>query len=326
MIPLPFLTAVVALTLWISLKRFSPSATINPWLSAAWLLGAFQNVLIGCIQFYDMDGLVWLGPIGAALIPIFWWAAVVQPRIHLGGVLIAVVVVVVLILRAGRIDWLDPFILAVFIGASVAILRLSFASEPQLPWLNLQDPDRSRQFMRVVAVLLLVSAVFDGLIAFWFATGRSELATHAIVFAQLISIVSMLVLLWVNPESTVSERTSTSSSTRQTEVERALFERIEKAMIEQRLYLDPNLSLLKIARKTGIVSREVSAAVNTYSGQNLSQWVNGFRIAKAQVLLKETDQSILDVMDTVGFSTKSSFNREFKRVVGVTPSVFRQQA
>ncbi|NVK32129.1 MAG: helix-turn-helix transcriptional regulator [Gammaproteobacteria bacterium] len=327
MIPLPFLTAAVAFTLWISFKRFSPGATISHWLSAAWLVGALQHLLIGCIQFYELDVLVWLRPIGAVLIPILWWAAIVQPPVLLGMSLSAIAAVVVLTLGAWEIDWLDPFIVCVFLYVSIAILRLSWASDARVPWLNLQDPERSRRHMRVVASLLFVSAIFDGVIAYWFATGQSVIATQAIVVAQLISIVSLYMLLLINPESmTVGLSESTELAARRPEVERALFEHVERVMIEQSLYLDPNLNLLKIARKAGVVSREVSAAVNMYSGQNLSQWVNGFRIEQAQRLLKETDQSILDIMEAVGFTTKSSFNREFKRVRGVTPSVFRQSA
>jgi AraC-like DNA-binding protein len=56
---------------------------------------------------------------------------------------------------------------------------------------------------------------------------------------------------------------------------------------------------------------------------NLSQYVNEYRIRDACTLLRDSDQSILQVALAVGFASKSNFNREFQRVTGQAPSVWR---
>jgi len=57
----------------------------------------------------------------------------------------------------------------------------------------------------------------------------------------------------------------------------------------------------------------------------LSQWINGFRIERARELLISTPLPVTEIMLESGFITKSNFNREFQRITGVSPTVFRQQ-
>jgi AraC-like DNA-binding protein len=97
-------------------------------------------------------------------------------------------------------------------------------------------------------------------------------------------------------------------------------------MQTQKLYLEPDLNLVRLARKSGIPARQVSAAINRVAGQNVSQYVNGLRIQHACDLLRQTDQSVTEAMLASGFQTKSNFQREFRRVTGSTPVLWRQQA
>lgn len=102
-----------------------------------------------------------------------------------------------------------------------------------------------------------------------------------------------------------------------------LFSELTTLMEEKRLFTDSNLTLVRVARRLGVPSRDVSQAVNRCTGENFSRTVNGFRIRMAQEMLTETDLPITEVMLSCGFISKSSFNTEFKRVVGQTPSQFR---
>ena len=101
--------------------------------------------------------------------------------------------------------------------------------------------------------------------------------------------------------------------------------KIESPLIAGRLYLNPDLTLNLLARKTAIPARQISNAINQQYGCNISQWINGFRIRHAQQLLLETNSSITNIMLDSGFSTKSNFNREFMRISGISPSQYRRQ-
>ena len=53
------------------------------------------------------------------------------------------------------------------------------------------------------------------------------------------------------------------------------------------------------------------------------RYLNGYRIEKAQTLLKNTDRSITDVAIAVGVDDASYFARIFKKQMGVTPREYK---
>ncbi len=108
------------------------------------------------------------------------------------------------------------------------------------------------------------------------------------------------------------------------EEDRRIFDTIDHLMRQQQLYRDVDLNLNRLARRAGIPSRQISAAINRILGRNVSQVVNEYRIEEAKRLLADATLPITTVMLEAGFQTKSNFNREFQRVVGMTPSDYRR--
>jgi len=53
------------------------------------------------------------------------------------------------------------------------------------------------------------------------------------------------------------------------------------------------------------------------------QYLNGYRVGKAQALLENTDRSITDVALAVGFDDASYFSRIFKKHTGMTPREYK---
>jgi AraC-like DNA-binding protein len=54
-------------------------------------------------------------------------------------------------------------------------------------------------------------------------------------------------------------------------------------------------------------------------------WLQLYRIIRSQELLKQTKKSILEIALECGFSSVSIYNQLFKRLYGITPSVFRNK-
>ncbi|MDO8882919.1 AraC family transcriptional regulator, partial [Pseudotabrizicola sp.] len=102
--------------------------------------------------------------------------------------------------------------------------------------------------------------------------------------------------------------------------------RLDDLFAKDGLHRSEDLSLRRLSRRLGLPDRRASEAVNRLRGVNLSQFVNKYRIQDACGLLSETDQSILQVALAVGFASKSNFYREFKRIIGLTPSAWRMAA
>jgi len=55
----------------------------------------------------------------------------------------------------------------------------------------------------------------------------------------------------------------------------------------------------------------------------MTTYVNQLRVGAAAQLLANTDLSVLEIGFRVGFGNYSNFNRQFKRIKGVTPLSLR---
>ena len=71
---------------------------------------------------------------------------------------------------------------------------------------------------------------------------------------------------------------------------------------------------------------QVSARVQTTTGQSFRQWLNTCRLQKATQLLKETELEIARIALDTGFATVQHFSRVFSNITGVSPRKYRQQS
>lgn len=99
--------------------------------------------------------------------------------------------------------------------------------------------------------------------------------------------------------------------------------RVEAAMREDALYLDPNLSLQKLSQHIGAVPNQLSQTLNQEIGQSFFDYVAQWRIEASKPLIMAGDASVLSVALDVGFNSRSTFYKAFKRETGLTPKVYR---
>ena len=104
-----------------------------------------------------------------------------------------------------------------------------------------------------------------------------------------------------------------------------LARKIEAAMREDQLYLDPELSLHRLAAHVGAPAHRVSQILNETLGECFFDYVNRRRVEAAQPLVEAGEASIVTIAYEVGFNARSSFYKAFKRVTGVTPTRYREQ-
>jgi len=102
-------------------------------------------------------------------------------------------------------------------------------------------------------------------------------------------------------------------------------ERLQKTMDEEKPFLDPLLSINKLALISKIPQYKISKILNSELNQNFYDYVNGYRITEIKERLENGEAeefSILGVAMDSGFNSKASFNRVFKKVTGMTPSSY----
>ncbi len=102
---------------------------------------------------------------------------------------------------------------------------------------------------------------------------------------------------------------------------------IKNAMERDKLFLDSDLSLGKLAALLHTNTKYVSYCINTCFDKNFSTFVNEYRIHEA-IRLIDTDtiqQYTLEaIAEQSGFKSRSVFITAFKKVTGKTPSQFKK--
>lgn len=106
-----------------------------------------------------------------------------------------------------------------------------------------------------------------------------------------------------------------------------LVAKIKTAVEKDNMYLDPNLSLTKLAQAVGSNTNKVSHVINEQFHQNFTDYINSHRIERAKELLTEAkhrERTILYIAFEVGFNSKATFNRAFARFSDISPNQFRK--
>jgi YesN/AraC family two-component response regulator len=95
-------------------------------------------------------------------------------------------------------------------------------------------------------------------------------------------------------------------------------------MQDRNIFLDPDLSLNKLANILEIKPNYLSQTINQFHEQNFFEFINTFRIREAKRLLCKTTMKVVAVAYDAGFNSLSTFNSVFKKATGTTPSRFRK--
>ncbi|GAA4278703.1 helix-turn-helix domain-containing protein [Aquimarina mytili] len=104
-----------------------------------------------------------------------------------------------------------------------------------------------------------------------------------------------------------------------------LFKQISKLILDDKLYLEPNVSLSSIGKLINRSTQKTSEVINQYSKQNFNDFINQYRINEAKkMLLDSKNYTISAIAFDSGFNSLSSFNTAFKKFEGITPSSFKK--
>ena len=98
-------------------------------------------------------------------------------------------------------------------------------------------------------------------------------------------------------------------------------------MDEEKPYLNGDLTISDLSRKTGIPKYHITEVLNEKYGRNFFSFVNEYRVR--EVINRISDPkfqhyTILAIAFDAGFNSKSTFNSFFKAYTGKTPSAYRQ--
>lgn len=107
---------------------------------------------------------------------------------------------------------------------------------------------------------------------------------------------------------------------------KALYERIEQAMTERELYLNPDLDVKMLAEEICSSRTLISVCINSVTGKSFRQWLSEYRLSLFVQKMKEyPDDPIEDLIQQCGYKDQSTFRRQFKATYGMTAGEYRKE-
>lgn len=102
-------------------------------------------------------------------------------------------------------------------------------------------------------------------------------------------------------------------------------DRMERMFSEKELYLNPTLNINELAQHLGTNRTYISNYLNRQLHTTFYEYVNQWRIRRAQKLLERTELTLDQIACQSGFNSQSSFRRYFTAATGTTPSSYRKR-
>ncbi len=103
---------------------------------------------------------------------------------------------------------------------------------------------------------------------------------------------------------------------------------LDQLMEKEQLFLEPDLSLRRLAERLDLPPNYLSQLLNEGFGQNFAEYVNTYRVAafKDKVIDPAYQHlTLLGLAYESGFNSKTTFNTFFKKVAGMTPATYRKE-
>lgn len=99
---------------------------------------------------------------------------------------------------------------------------------------------------------------------------------------------------------------------------------LDRFVLRERLFLNPEISIPFLADKLHTNRTYVSMAIHNLYGVRFSEFVSVLRIEYSKKLLKIFKLDLEQIASACGYQYASQFTKKFTEVEGMNPSVWRQ--
>lgn len=93
----------------------------------------------------------------------------------------------------------------------------------------------------------------------------------------------------------------------------------------QKNFMNDTLSVKDISEHVYLSTSYVCTLFKTETHQTLNQYITEYRMEKAKQLLSDPRYKITDISSKVGYSDGNYFSKSFKKIVGLSPSEYREK-
>jgi len=149
---------------------------------------------------------------------------------------------------------------------------------------------------------------------------KSQLGASALLHSQLIQFLVYLFRgLPLERDTSSTSFSKMSQTTKYIETERC--RRIEAYISEH--YTDADMS--KLAGQLSITENHLRRILRSYYGESFTQLVNNHRVNVSKYYLQNTNKTISEISEMVGFQTFQNFSVWFRRCTSQSPSEYRAE-
>jgi AraC-like DNA-binding protein/uncharacterized membrane protein YuzA (DUF378 family) len=100
---------------------------------------------------------------------------------------------------------------------------------------------------------------------------------------------------------------------------------LNSLMEQEKLYINAELTLNKLAETLQVKDAVLSQVINSRFNKNFYDYINALRVEECIKMIREEknqNYTLLSIAFDCGFNSKSSFNRNFRKFTGKSPSEF----
>lgn len=116
-----------------------------------------------------------------------------------------------------------------------------------------------------------------------------------------------------------------SSSGLNPETADLIHSKLTRTMTAEKLYTEPELSLSMLAAKLEVHPNYLSQVINEREGKSFFDYINLLRVEEFKRLVEQPGQeqfTLMSIAMDCGFNSKSSFNKNFKKIMGQSPTEY----
>jgi AraC-like DNA-binding protein len=223
------------------------------------------------------------------------------------------------------------------------------------PWLNLiqlcmytiicyyeyqSEAENTKEVKKWFRLILVLFSLFIAASLAYYALVRlpwfNPTWDYMISGATMVFIYSIAIYAYFNDKVfngfDLTENTSKSkyqNSALKNEFGNHILSRLNELMDREKLYVDDEINLDRLAARLNITRHQLSQVLNERAEMNFFEYINSRRIQEAKQLLTSTSKKELNIIEIaykVGYTNKVTFNNTFKKYTGMTPSDFRSSA
>ena len=191
--------------------------------------------------------------------------------------------------------------------------------------------DLKKWLMHFSAGMLWIAVMEFGVSLLEYSLSRTSLASFALFPVHTFMLSAFVFWIAINafkqyyPLQIYTSHPSQDDAVMDDKELSALLEKLRLLMARDKVFLNPDLNLALLSNYLEISEKHCSYLLNQGLHLNFNQYVNQLRVAAFKERIKQGQNkafTLTSIAYECGFNSKSTFNRVFKSVCGITPSEF----